>query len=177
MQQTPSAKRNGFIQRLAAEWIQEIGLQGFVGHPEELFEHPEVTRRITGFDRPRSESLRGRESSTGRRARVQAIAPLSTMCTTGHTCPSTAEGRNCFGDSPKLRLFARCGTVSVVRIATGAQKTKPKPSMSLTVACESMFTTARTPGSCNAEKSEDDSVSDFGRTLTRVLKNSVLRWE
>jgi hypothetical protein len=46
MQQTPSSNGNGFIQRLAAAWIQEIGLHGFVGHPEELFEHPEVTKRV-----------------------------------------------------------------------------------------------------------------------------------
>ncbi len=45
MSRTPS-NRNGFIQRLAAAWIQEIGLHGFVGHPEMLFEHPEVSKRI-----------------------------------------------------------------------------------------------------------------------------------
>ncbi|HVO28513.1 MAG TPA: hypothetical protein VMT81_00830 [Candidatus Paceibacterota bacterium] len=45
MTTTPS-NRNGFIQRLAAAWIQEIGLRGFVGHPEQLFEHAEVVKRI-----------------------------------------------------------------------------------------------------------------------------------
>jgi hypothetical protein len=46
MGQTLSATKNGFIQRLAAAWIQEIGLHGFTGHPETLFEHPELVRRI-----------------------------------------------------------------------------------------------------------------------------------
>ena len=46
MTHTPSAKSTGLIQRLAAAWIHEIGLHGFVGHPEELFEHPEVTKRV-----------------------------------------------------------------------------------------------------------------------------------
>jgi len=46
MSHTPSAKKTGLIQRLAVAWIQEIGLSGFVGHPEELFEHPEVIKRV-----------------------------------------------------------------------------------------------------------------------------------
>ncbi len=46
MSRTPSANHDGFIQRLAAAWIQEIGLRGFVGNPETLFEHSEVGKRI-----------------------------------------------------------------------------------------------------------------------------------
>lgn len=46
MTNSRSAKKTGLIQRLAGEWIQAIGLQGFVGHPEELFELPEVIRRV-----------------------------------------------------------------------------------------------------------------------------------
>jgi hypothetical protein len=46
MAHTPSAKKTGLINRLAGSWIQEIGLSGFVGHPEELFEHPEVVKRV-----------------------------------------------------------------------------------------------------------------------------------
>jgi len=39
MKHTPSAKSTGFMQRLAAAWINEIGLHGYTGHPEELFKH------------------------------------------------------------------------------------------------------------------------------------------
>jgi hypothetical protein len=46
MTTTRSAKGNGLVQRLAAEWIQELGLQGFVGHPEDLFNMPGIIQRI-----------------------------------------------------------------------------------------------------------------------------------
>jgi hypothetical protein len=43
---TRSAQKSGLIQRLAAAWIQELGLQGFVGHPEDIFAMPGVISRI-----------------------------------------------------------------------------------------------------------------------------------
>ena len=46
MTTTRSAQRNGLIQRLAAAWIQELGLQGFVGHPETIFAMPGLISRI-----------------------------------------------------------------------------------------------------------------------------------
>ena len=46
MTTTRSAQGNGLIQRLAAAWIQELGLQGFVGHPETIFAMPGLISRI-----------------------------------------------------------------------------------------------------------------------------------
>lgn len=45
MSQTPRTKPN-LIERMAAQCIQYAGLKGFVGRPEKLFEHPEVTKWI-----------------------------------------------------------------------------------------------------------------------------------
>lgn len=43
---TRSAKGSGLTQRLAAQWIQELGLQGFTGHPEDIFGMPGLIQRI-----------------------------------------------------------------------------------------------------------------------------------